>query len=181
MKKLKEMVPELVKEWLAAQGPRERGFDYFMSIIKKYQNSAPVDILAIANELKIKIYKSTGGIESLSGKIIKDSEMGGESGYAIFVNAKHIPERQRFTIAHEIAHYILHKDLIGDGIVDDALYRSGLSNKEEVMANKLAAEILLPWHLINLEMNEQNLTIPKLAEKFQVSISAMSIRLGIPC
>jgi Zn-dependent peptidase ImmA (M78 family) len=75
----------------------------------------------------------------------------------------------------------LHKARIGDGITDDALYRSGLSNKEEAMANKLAADILMPWHLINLVMDQGITTIPELAKSFHVSESAMSIRLGIPC
>ena len=49
------------------------------------------------------------------------------SGYAIFVNkGDRYKTRQRFTIAHKIAHFILHREAIGDGIVDDALYRSGL-------------------------------------------------------
>src|ERR1700722_742624 len=112
-----------------------------MDIILKYQTKRPVDILAIAHEFKIKVYRTKDWPASLSGQIIKDAAHGGESGYAIFVNALHKLVRQRFTIAHELAHFILHRANIGDGITDDALYRSGLSNKEEAMANVLAAEI----------------------------------------
>lgn len=148
-------------------------------IIRKHQNSAPVDVISIAHDFKIEVYTAVDD-ENLSGKIVKDKAHGGESGYAIFVNAKDLPDRQRFTIAHEIAHFLLHRDEIGDGIVEDALYRSGLSNKKEAEANKLAAEILMPWHLINLAMNDQVKTISKLAEIFRVSESAMSIRLGVP-
>lgn len=150
-----------------------------MEVILKNQKSLPIDLLSIANDFKINIYKAKDE-SNISGKIVKDSGLGGESGFAIFVNAKDSIVRQRFTIAHEIAHFILHKDAIGDGIVDDALYRSGLSNKQEAEANKLAAEILMPWHLINKVMSEKINTIKELATIFHVSESAMSIRLGIP-
>ncbi len=153
--------------------------DVSLATIRRHQQSWPVDVLTIARELKIKVFKSAGEV-SLSGKIVKDASYGGDSGYAIFVNANHTKLRQRFTIAHEIAHFILHKDLIGDGLVDDALYRSGLSNKEEIAANKLAADILMPWHLINLAMSQGYETVPALADIFMVSESAMAIRLGVP-
>lgn len=151
--------------------------EQILNVIEKHQKTPPVDILAIADDLQINVYKAVG--EELSGMIVKSAQ-GGASGYAIYVNRSHSFSRQRFTIAHEIAHFILHRDAIGDGIVDDALYRSGLSNKQEAEANKLAAEILMPWHLLNRVMSENIKTISDLASRFQVSESAMSIRLGIP-
>ncbi len=147
-------------------------------VLRRHQQRAPIYILAIAHDLGINVYSAIG--EGLSGMIKKDSTQGGPSGYAIVVNKKDPSTRQRFTIAHEIAHFILHKDAIGDGIVDDALYRSGLSNKQEIEANKLAAEILMPWNLINKAMDEKINSIKDLSTIFQVSESAMSIRLGIP-
>ncbi|MES2272977.1 MAG: ImmA/IrrE family metallo-endopeptidase, partial [Chlamydiota bacterium] len=116
-----------------------------IDIIRKYQTKPPVNILGIAHELRIKVYRTKDWPDLLSGQIIKDEQRGGGSGYAIFINALHKLVRQRFTIAHELAHFILHKPSIGDGITDDALYRSGLSNRDEAMANQLAAEILMPW------------------------------------
>lgn len=151
----------------------------YLEIIKKHQQHLPVNVIAIATDLKIKVYQAKS-TENLSGKIIKDSKLGGDSGYAIFVNDQDPPARQRFTIAHEISHFLLHKEEIGDGIVDDALYRSGLSNKQEAQANRLAADILMPWHLINMLLNKNTKSIKCLAEQFRVSESAMAIRLGIP-
>src|SRR3546814_4029407 len=63
--------------------------------------------------------------------IRKDAERGGESGFAIYVNGSHPRVRRRFSIAHEIAHFALHRNLIGDGVTDDAMYRSNLSRSEE--------------------------------------------------
>src|SRR3546814_3235070 len=71
--------------------------------------------------------------------IRKDAERGGESGFAIYVNGSHPRVRRRFSIAHEIAHFALHRNLIGDGVTDDAMYRSNLSSAVEVQANRMAA------------------------------------------
>src|SRR3546814_9375366 len=73
--------------------------------------------------------------------IRKDAERGGESGFAIYVNGSHPRVRRRFSIAHEIAHFALHRNLIGDGVTDDAMYRSNLSSAVEVQANRMAADI----------------------------------------
>jgi Zn-dependent peptidase ImmA (M78 family) len=65
-------------------------------------------------------------------------------------------------------------------LIDDTLYRSGLSTREEREANKLAADILMPYHLLN-ELTSRGMTdINTLASTFQVSLPAMQIRLNIP-
>lgn len=150
----------------------------FMPIIKKHQNKVPVDVIAIANDLGILVYRNKEA-SNVAGRIVRDKKQGSSSGFVIFVNSSDPAVRQRFTIAHEIGHFILHSKFIGDGITDDALYRSGLSNKVEVEANKLAADILMPFHLVNQAINRES-TIKALADKFAVSESAMSIRLGVP-
>lgn len=83
-------------------------------------------------------------------------------------------------VAHEVAHHVLHLDSIGDGITDDALYKSGLSNRQEAQANRLAADILMPWKLLDPLLDNGEANITELADIFLVSKSAMSIRLGVP-
>ena len=65
--------------------------------------------------------------------------------------------RRRFTIAHEIAHFLLHRDKIGDQLSDDAMYRSSLSSDDERAANRLAADILMPMGLIQDYMRKLSL------------------------
>ena len=106
--------------------------------------------------------------------------------YVITVNENHSKVRQRFTIAHEIGHYILHRNKIGDGITDNKLYRSStcgrfrnlnIGGKEETEANQLAANILMPFELID-QLIRQGFKLPeKLAEKLEVSTQAIKIRL----
>src|SRR5436190_10493767 len=116
-------------------------------IIRKHQKSAPVQVVPIADALGLSVYRATDWPDTTSGMIVRDAERGGASGFAIYVNAKHSEVRRRFTIAHEVAHFVLHRNLIGDGITEDALYRSGLSDAFEQEANGLAAEILMHRHL----------------------------------
>lgn len=101
---------------------------------------------------------------------------GSESGFSITINANHPKVRQRFTVAHEIANAILHPGMIGDGITDDAMWRSGLPETAEYQANRMAADILMPEHLVR--QHAVGLWTPaSLAKLFGVSSKSMNIRL----
>ena len=124
----------------------------------------------------VRVWKSMGLPEDVSGKIFRDPIHGGTQDFSIVVNGRHAAVRQRFTVAHELAHFILHRGLIGDGMEEDALYRSDrLSDRQEIEANRLAAEILMPWHLINRYTGK---AADELARIFEVSAEAMRIRIG---
>ena len=157
------------------------------SVIRERQRSYPVDVEALAGDFGITIVRKDWP-DKLSGAIGKD-----DKGYFIIVNQNHPEVRQRFTIAHEIAHYVLHRDQIGDGIKDDWKYRSRISDADERAANKLAAEILMPADLLGQaamdvigapnfqqgeRLSEQHLAA--IASKLNVSITALAIRLGVP-
>jgi IrrE N-terminal-like domain len=150
-------------------------------IIAKYQAQAPVDVVAIATDLGINVWKMDSLPASVSGKIFRDPLNGGRTGFSIAVNAAHSLVRQRFTVAHEIAHFILHRKKLESGdLIDDAMYRSGLSSKEETAANRMAADILMPFALIRSLINAGIRDPQSLAAKLQVSLPAMKIRLGLP-
>jgi len=149
-------------------------------IIREHQGSAPISTIDIAEAMGLKVYHVGSWENDLSAMIRKDAERGGPSGYAIYVNGNHPRVRRRFSTAHEIAHYALHKSLIGDGITDDALYRSKLSGMIETQANRMAADILMPWHLIREATDRGLSTVEELAKHFDVSKSTMSIQLGVP-
>lgn len=149
-----------------------------LAIIREHQKSIPVQTVDLARDLGLRVYKVPNWSNDLSGMIRKNEDNSG--GFDIFVNAAHPYVRRRFTIAHEIAHAVLHPQLIGDGITDDALYRSGLSNTVEAQANRLAADILMPRERLG-ELIESGITdIDTLADRFKVSTQAMAIRLDVP-
>jgi Zn-dependent peptidase ImmA (M78 family) len=149
----------------------------FQSILSRHQEAAPVKVGEIAKDLGLRILVSDLPL-GISGKLSKD-----DGQWTIRVNRGEAKVRQRFTIAHEIAHYVLHRSQIEDDLgfelTDDTFYRSGLSKRIEWEANKLAAEILMPWHLIDQATMQEPLTPPVLAELLEVSEVALRIRMGL--
>jgi len=151
-----------------------------MEILRVHQRSAPVDVVAIARDLGLQVYVDELP-PGVSGKLVRRPEFGSPSGYVIIANRMQALVRQRFTVAHEIAHFILHRNEIGDGINEDVMYRAdGMTGPQETEANRLAADILMPWHLINTATISGQQTVEHLAQVFVVSEVAMSIRLGMP-
>lgn len=150
-------------------------------IIVEYQQAAPVEVVKIAEALGMRVWELQNLPATVSGKLFKDPINGGPSQYSIGVNAVESFTRKRFTVAHEIAHFILHRNRITTELVDDTMYRSSLvSSAEEVQANRLAADIIMPFQLIQKMMNAGMTDVDVLAAAFQVSGTAMRIRLGIP-
>jgi Zn-dependent peptidase ImmA (M78 family) len=150
------------------------------SVIRERQRSYPVDVEKLAADFGVSVVRKDWP-DNISGAIGKD-----DRGYFIIVNSNHPKVRQRFTLAHEIAHYVLHRDQIGkEGIKDTWMYRSKVSDPDERAANKLAAEILMPVDLLGrasvengLQLNERDLDA--LAKALGVSTTALAIRLGVP-
>lgn len=107
----------------------------------------------------------------------------------IGVNALHGPTRQRFTIAHELGHLILHKDeQLHLDENSPIAFRSPLSSlavdADEIEANQFAAELLMPAKLLNAEIEKispntsTEEAIAMLADIFGVSEQAMTFRLS---
>lgn len=157
----------------------------FYELLEKYQNELPIKIVNLAEELGIEVYKSDLLPEDVAGKIEFEKSIDGNSSgkYTIIVNGHDHPVRRRFTIAHEIAHFVLHKEYLENGIVDrntnNFMYRSSsVSNNQEYAANKLAAQILMPISKIKEEYDNGKKSVRELADSFYVSEEAMRIRLN---
>jgi hypothetical protein len=151
------------------------------AIIRPFLEEKPVKIASVARALGIEV-KSATLRPRISGQIQRSETSA--SGYRIRINRHEAAARQRFTIAHEIAHYLLHREHIGDGIEDSILYRSTLSDQREAEANRLGAHLLMPEKSVIQAMRDLGgKSTPRvaalLAEEFNVSEAAMSIRLGI--
>jgi predicted transcriptional regulator len=148
--------------------------------IQAFQQAPPIDVSAIAKSFGINVWEDRNLGNAISGKLFQDPVNGGTSGYSIVVNANEAFVRRRFTVAHEIAHFLLHRNLIREGVEDDTFYRSKLSSALETQANALAANILMPYVLINQAIAQGINTVAALATLFQVSQDAMKVRMGIP-
>lgn len=153
-----------------------------LAVVKKYWDTAPVDVYAIARELGIElnfVYLP----QNISGRIRRKDG----SKYVIDINSRHSATRQRFTVAHELGHYIYHRDLLGKGVGDTLAFRAdgtdmpnlAITKVHEQQANTFAANLLMPNHLIERLQGQGFKTPQQLAEKLGVSEQAMRIKLGL--
>ncbi|MEA3052457.1 MAG: hypothetical protein QOG72_1360 [Sphingomonadales bacterium] len=144
--------------------------------IQEHQDTAPVRLSQLAKALGVPVKAATLA-PGISGEIRPTGE-----GFVIRINRHDPSKRQRFTVAHELAHFLLHSDQINTGISDDVLYRSSLSDQREAQANRLAADILMPDDLVLASVEEAREIgvgdlVLYLAEQFSTSEGAMRIKL----
>jgi Zn-dependent peptidase ImmA (M78 family) len=147
-------------------------------IVERYTQDAPVRVEAIARDLGIPVIQDVLDEAEIAGKIIRDNSGRSPSGYTIYLNARDPIRRQRFTLAHELAHYVLHRDLIGDGLIDDAMYRSKLGEWYETQANRWAADTLMPAALTRGLYRGGMVSLADLSRTLDVSEQAIRIRLS---
>jgi Zn-dependent peptidase ImmA (M78 family) len=147
-------------------------------LIARAQRTIPVDITALAESLGVAVWESPFLPPSISGKLFRDPRHGGASGYSILINSRESYTRKRFTVAHEVAHFLLHRKRLGEGVAEDAWYRSGFAVSEEREANRFAADLLIPPAQL-ARWTRCGVTDPdELARCFEVSSRAMRIQLG---
>jgi Zn-dependent peptidase ImmA (M78 family) len=142
----------------------------------------PVEQIAVANGIQI---IRSAAEWSESGFLLRDN-----GRVIIGINARNSPSRQRFTIAHELGHWLMHdgKPLIVDQSVminkrDDV--SSQATDLQEVQANQFAADLLMPKEYVMDELRQQMSSdigsreelITLLARRFDVSNDAMNWRL----
>ncbi len=153
--------------------------DEHKQIVEKYISVRPVPLGAIARDLGLNVKISA--LERGQSGLIEYRD----GAYTIKINRHETRERQRFTLAHEIAHFLLHHDIIATTgqIADNVLYRSGQSEQIEYEANRLAADLIMPNDLLFSDLSEMGVpvtdeVIERLAQEWQVSKAAMEIRLS---
>ena len=142
-------------------------------ILRKYwDGKVPVDPTAIAERLYVKVIADSELVwEGLSGKFAYE-----DNQPVIRYNPHEPPNRQRFTIAHEIGHFVLgHNGVYRD---PKQFFSIAHYDPKEAACNKFAAELLMPEEAIKLFIVTLGIDdIESLARHFQVSEVAMKYRL----
>ncbi len=148
-----------------------------------------IDVQQVAIRLEIELMEYDFG-DDVSGVLLRDGDKA-KIGYSTQTGRK----RQRFTIAHELGHYMLNHQR--QGVFVDTpekyftLFRDSNSSKgedfQEREANAFAAALLMPLDLVregtgyisrsNITRNEDFDLVSELARRFYVSNLAMSYRL----
>lgn len=143
----------------------------------------PVERLAKAEGIRLVLKDLEGDI---SGFLLRQDD----GSPVIGVNSHHPRVRQRFTVAHELGHYLLGAE---DSLHIDRKFelklRSNLSSQgvdsDEMEANLFAAELLMPGFLLNHDLEDaqpfdisDESEIRRLARKYGVSSQALMIRIS---
>lgn len=162
--------------------PHQRAAQEAAVILTESSYEIPVDVEKIAESHNVSVVRQD--LEnSVSGVLVIKGERG-----VIGVNANHHPNRQRFTIAHELGHYLLHPEA-SEVFVDRSpvFFRDGNSaegvDQQEMDANAFAAGLLMPEKdLIELLGNQpidafDDVSVRRLSARFGVSTQALTIRL----
>lgn len=144
-------------------------------VLKRFHIETPsaIDLETIAwfiGRLRIR----TGGLSTSEGRLVATPDHGGVIRVAALTNLG----RWRFTVAHEIGHFVLHQR----SSIDHSLVRRDLTvwtnASEEAEANYFAAELLMPGSMFA----DQCTGMPSiarlntLAEQFQTSLLATAFQ-----
>ncbi|TQM17057.1 uncharacterized protein DUF955 [Pseudoxanthomonas sp. 3HH-4] len=166
-----------------------------MAVVKKKPEPTPVVALISDIETTRRVLAGAGisaipldinGAAAALGVRVQYEPMADEmSGYlekrgvdwVAGVNAHHSGVRQRFTIAHELAHFVLHRNL-QENFRDLIFTRRSLErNQMEREADSFAAQLLMPSEELIADVRSGKTNVHELAERYQVSGLAMKYRL----
>jgi Zn-dependent peptidase ImmA (M78 family) len=150
-------------------------------------HTVPVPLDKVARALGARVSYSPLD-EELSGMVfIKDTIA------IIGVNSLHPTNRQRFTLAHEIAHLHLHRPLITQAVHVDKRFAETVLRRDqrssegidekEIEANQFAAALLMPREKLLEALEESELDVEDeqaldgLAKRFKVSKATLQYRI----
>ena len=159
---------------------RDLSSQFANSVLANYwDNIYPVDPIAISRRFGIKvIYDDLP--QDISGALIKTEKM---DFPVIMVDSSESDVRKRFTVAHELGHYLYNTFILKlNGVYEKIDYRGQSSklgsDKEEIFANGFAAALLMPKDVILEKGNFlSQAQIFELASKLDVSLEALNYRL----
>lgn len=87
--------------------------------------------------------------------------------------------KKRFTIAHELGHFEMHRNVIVVHNDTDATLEFFKNGNQETEANEFASELLMPEHLFKKECEGKKFSpnlLRQLSERFQTSITSVAYK-----
>lgn len=145
------------------------------SILSMYKiTESPIDVVKVVERLGFRVVPFDFP-DTVSAAIrIKGNTK------TIGINKKQVEVRQRFSIAHELGHYLSgHENFTHEKkiFVDPEKKYLDPQHRQEVEADEFAAELLMPEFMLRKDVLENHLDTPALAKKYNVSEQAMWIQL----
>jgi Zn-dependent peptidase ImmA (M78 family) len=145
---------------------------------ENFQSTPPIDVYGIATNNGLDVVERHFPPEqaNIAGFVTLQNGRG-----KLYVNLSDSPNRRRFTVAHELGHWRLHKTELEKNPNRSILFRIAIGqlNKDPIErdANVYAANLLVP--LETLKEYRDNRTKEQLAELFEVSTEVMGYRLSL--
>jgi Zn-dependent peptidase ImmA (M78 family) len=160
--------------------------------LEQIGDTLPIDVESLALELH---GLRTVRISGLAGKRTPNVDGTPLSGLLdftrgrIYVEADNDARRQRFTIAHELGHFLLgHHELLGDTHADAKIGYGGTLRSIEAThdplelaereANRFAGLLLIPPDTLDAQVAEIGVDVVELARRFDVSAPAIRVHLS---
>ena len=163
-----------VQKWLRAwhQGSMPDAID--LEVVRQMLPDTPYG--AGVREIKMPMAL---GIDSCEGMLVRNPKDAAEWG--IFFNGKASYERQRFTIAHELGHFILHRSQRLNFSCDKESVHSGADTIRDIEreADDFASNLLMPGDLLRDWSSGRQIdlhVLSAIAQRFEVSFEALCIR-----
>lgn len=168
-----------------ARNPEHRATELLQEMAIR---QAPVPVEHIALRMGLQVERAPLG-DDVSGLLVVQDGRG-----VIGVSPNQAPVRQRFTIAHEIGHFVLHRKGL-PVFIDKQFFKPYLAafrnsksssgdDKLEREANSFAASLLMPADMVRQSIDDLHMdvadddVVDELAKKFDVSRQAMSFRIA---
>lgn len=155
---------------------KEQVFSLAESVAEQLEFEPGDDIVEVVEKL--------GGAIKIQDTLLEDSEhtgslfVEGGNDFKIVIPSHTSPQRDRFTIAHELGHYILHYLFPKDKgvLVEKMMAMRRDSHRVEWEANWFAAGFLMPNELFKKRFEKFDGDLNRVASYFAVSKSAAEIR-----
>ena len=147
-------------------------------LIKNHASALPISVYELCRAENIRLVSYEEGGELIDKLNLREHTIENDAfsfSRIVFYNSETMPERQRFSIAHEIGHIVLHKPT-GATVMNREI--SPNDNPIETEANIFASRLLAPLcilHFLNLNSAEE------IAEYCSISMTAAKIRYQRLC
>ena len=129
----------------------------------------PINLDPVLDALALELRAGKFQDPSISGYFVK-------SDRRIYVSNDESPERQAFTVGHEIGHFLRHADIDQEVFHRRDQFNFGAEQVQEQEANWFAASLLMPRQQVERYWKQyQNIGL--MARAFAVSRPAMQYRL----
>jgi Zn-dependent peptidase ImmA (M78 family) len=178
----RKLVRKLEEYSMVTKARIQREVQVLLSLPGANVRPVPVELIAQARQIELVREPLKSDEDDVSGFYFREGER-----RVIGVNSAHAPVRQRFTVAHELGHAVLHDE---QGLHLDQAFRlrdrrsSMAVDADEIAANRFAAELLMPEHEVlelvsasGMDLNDET-ELLELARHFGVSPQAFTYRLA---